>query len=629
MSSERKSPLLRWGTFLLFGVLVLSFVLWGIGDVFRGERLTVVAKVGDREISVESYDAAVRREISAMQASAGYNLTREQLLSLGVGQRALTPLLQQALIAEFADDMGLVVTQQQLLDHIAHEPAFQRNGRFDQNLYAQTLRQAGLGEDLYLWLLTAEIRRNILFRPAGESVAVPESEAKLLFGFIAERRVAQYVVLSNDSIADLPEPSEAELQQVYEDFPAEFEAPEYRSLTLLHLTPEDLFAEVSVSEADARARYDATPDQYLVPERRALRQITFDNQEAADTALAAAREGKPLEEIASENRTSVANIGLQPKSQLAAVLPELAEAAFALPPEENFGVAETVLGFHLFQVTEIQPQEERSFEAVKDGIVEALRLEQARAALNDLADQVEAEMATGATLEETAEKLQLTLRKIDALDDDGLDRSGAEVPDLPSPAQVLPQIFAAETAIETPLSQAPDGSYFSFRVDSVTPPAVKPYAEVEDAVRGLWERQTRGKLAKEKAETLAKQVNEAKTPLDQIAGNEGLTVQTTQPLHRYEESPELTPAAGLPAALFGVEPGTAVTAATDGGVVIAVLTEVRPADPEAEADTFNRVRQDLDRRMSNDVLDQALRSLQDDYPVEINQQAIQQVLNTF
>lgn len=630
MSSERKNPLVRWGTFLLFGLLVLSFMLWGIGDIFRGGgRLTVIAKVGDREISAESYADAVRREINSLQANANYGLTREQLLALGVGQRALTPLLQQALLAELADDMGLVVTEQMLLDSIAREAAFQRNGRFDQATYVQTLRQAGLTEDLYLWLLAAEIRRNMLFRPAGESVVVPESEAKLLFDYIAERRVAQYLEIANESIVDLPQPGDAELQQVYEDYPAEFEAPEYRAVTLLHLTPEDLFEEIAVTEADARARFDATPEQYQEPERRALSQIIFDGREAAEAALAEAQGGKALAEIASDNGTSVANIALQSQNELGAVLPELAEAAFALPAGESFGVAETVLGYHLFQVTQIEARQERSFEEVKDGIIEALRLEQARAALGDLADQIEAELATGATLEETAEKLQLRLREIASLDDEGLDRSGAPVEDLPSPAQVLPQIFAAETGIESPFGLAPDGSYFAFRVDGVTPPSVKPFAEVQDQVRALWERQAGARLAKEKAEALAQQINEGGRTLDQIASEEGLTLQTTEPLHRYEENPATTPSSALPPALFDAAQGKAVTAASDRGVLVAVLTEIRPADAAAETETFARVREDLNRRTSNDFLDQALRSLQHDYPVEINQQAIQQVLDSF
>ncbi len=628
--AEQKSRFTKIVTFILFGFLVLSFGLWGIGDIFRGGgRITHVATVGDREIGVQAYELALRREIRRLQDSANNSLSREQLVALGVEQRALQPLIQQALIQSWAADMGLVVTEQQLLDQIAAEPAFQIDGRFSQQRYELALRDAGYSEQAFLDALSIDILRAHLVDPAKESATLPTSGAERLFAYLAETRVADYLLLPTESFVDLPEPTPEALQEVYEDFSSNFEAPEYRRVTLLHLTPELFSEEVEVDEARARAYFEENRDSYAKPELRSIQLVSYEQQADAEAALAEVQAGRTLEEVAADSGRSPTLLANQSREQLAAVLPDLEQAVFAQAVVEPYGVGESVLGWHLFELTGVLAAKEPNFEQARDQIVATLELQGAQEALDSIAAQVADELSSGATLPEVSEKLNLPLTQIEAIDRNGRDRSGQDIAGLPTPAQFLPEVFQGEIGLETLLVQAADMSWFAFRLDEIVPPAVRPFEEVADQVQELWARVERGRLAKAAAEALAERINGGSATLEDIAVERGSSVTTTEPLDRNETSKDVSPATGLAAALFGIEVGEAVTVDGDTGAVLAMLREVTSSDSTSEPDLFANLTTNLDRAVQSDLVGMMVRSLEQTYTVELNQQALDSINQTF
>src|SRR5690606_4409516 len=53
-----------WVAKILFALLVLSFAVWGVADVFTGFGRGAIAKVGSHEIRVEDFQRAYQNEIA-------------------------------------------------------------------------------------------------------------------------------------------------------------------------------------------------------------------------------------------------------------------------------------------------------------------------------------------------------------------------------------------------------------------------------------------------------------------------------------------------------------------------------------------------------------------------------------
>lgn len=69
---------------LLFGLLVLSFGIWGVHDVFRGWGRGAVAHVGSTAISDEEFRRAYQNELDRVSQQARQRITAEQGRAFGL-----------------------------------------------------------------------------------------------------------------------------------------------------------------------------------------------------------------------------------------------------------------------------------------------------------------------------------------------------------------------------------------------------------------------------------------------------------------------------------------------------------------------------------------------------------------
>jgi len=271
------------------------------------------------------------------------------------------------------------------------------------------------------------------------------------------------------------------------------------------------------------------------------------------------------------------------------------------------------------KVTEVVPAHARPFQAVRDELKQDLRMEKARDALYDLATRLEDTLAGGATLEEAAKKLDARLVKVDAVDSKGRDRQGDPVAGLPDTEKFLDTAFTIEPGMPSFLKDY-DGGYFILRVDSVTPPAPRPFAQVRDTVARKWKAAKRREKARARAEELMTRVK-AGNALAQAAENAGYEARTTAPFTR---DPEGTPLPEkLVKAVFNMDsPGTATMAPVEDGFRVVTLKRIERADPEANKQVVQRLGRRLTRQVRRDIRKGLVESLKRDFPVKIKRESL-------
>ena len=76
----------------------------------------------------------------------------------------------------------------------------------------------------------------------------PKPILDAIYRYRAERRVADIAVVLNSSVPDPMAPDNATLEQFYQETSQRYMAPEYRTLTFITLTPDQLLEEVAVAE---------------------------------------------------------------------------------------------------------------------------------------------------------------------------------------------------------------------------------------------------------------------------------------------------------------------------------------------------------------------------------------------
>src|SRR5918995_308429 len=216
-----------WVVKVLLLLLVASFAIWGIGDIFYGgSQNPTVATVGDAEIQASELADTFNRAVANLQRQLGPEFDRERAIQLGVMQQALQDLVRQRLISLRAHEMGLAVPDDTLRALVTEDPVFHTGGQFDRSRFDQLMRASGLSEEAYLASLRQEVVRAALTGSITGPVKAPPALVDAIYRYRNEQRRGYSLPVPIESVRDVPAPSEEELARFHEAHQARFTAPE-------------------------------------------------------------------------------------------------------------------------------------------------------------------------------------------------------------------------------------------------------------------------------------------------------------------------------------------------------------------------------------------------------------------
>jgi peptidyl-prolyl cis-trans isomerase D len=603
---------------ILFALLVISFAIWGIGDIFRGPgRQSAVAQIGDQKITGQMLVTEYNRYLEQLRPMFGGKLDSEQAKKLGFPQAVLQRMAGQAVFDQAAHDLDLAVSDQTLRAKIEDDPAFKGpGGRFDQLTFRQALAQAGFTEEGFVSDLRKDMARQELINSIRGTGVAPKIMVEALYRVQEEKRIADTVAVKDTDVSDPPAPSDEDLAKYHKEHAAAFTAPETRSVTYLALTAKDLAKDIEVTDDELHKAYDEDKGRFSTPELRTVRQIVTGNEADAKKAAAMLAEGKDFAEVAKEvaNQDKDAiELGTVPKDQLPK---ELRETVFALPADGVTPPIPTALGWHILKVTAIKPSSEKSFDEVKDALRDEVAQEKARDKIDGLANQLDDTLASGASLEEAAQKLDLKTEKADGIDAQGRDASGKPVAGLPG-GPFLASAFSTLEGKLTSLTEIPNDGYFVLRVDKVTASALRPLADVRDVVISAWRGDERHKAAKARANEIAQKASGGKS-LTEIATDYHLEVKTVGPFKRTDTD-VLTDE--LIKSVFAEKVGETALGENKDGYLIAQVRQVIPADPSADKDGVAALQEQLDGNFGTDFMVEYGAAVEGRYPIKVNTKA--------
>ncbi len=135
--------------YVLFFVVILSFIFWGVGTVDKSEKGDIVAEVGKYKITMQDYWQAYDRAFKFYRELYKEKFDEEMQKKLDLKNSVLRSLIESRVLLLAAKENGVIVSDEELNDAIKSDPAFMRNGVFDGQVYANRLRLSRLTPDAY------------------------------------------------------------------------------------------------------------------------------------------------------------------------------------------------------------------------------------------------------------------------------------------------------------------------------------------------------------------------------------------------------------------------------------------------------------------------------------------------
>jgi peptidyl-prolyl cis-trans isomerase D len=415
-----------WGVKLLFGLIVLVFVFWGVGS-FTNNSANILAKVNDRTITIQDFLQEYEKRLETLRQQRP-NLTSEDIRAMQFKKQVFDAMINQELILQLAQKEGITVSDVELRDAIMHMPVFLNEAQqFDKDRYQSLLQanrmtpaqfEAGFAQDLK----TRKVQEYLTL--AG---TVSEQEARDFFLFAREQARMDYILFDQNEYLDQVKPSEEQITAYYNAHKDDFAIPAKIKIDYLRLTPETLAPREDVDETAIADYYASHPGEFMQEEQIKARHILIkvdENAPAKEVARAKKKiedirarydKGTPFAQLAATysqgpSRVQGGDLGWFPRGRM---VPAFEEAAFALKKGEVSQPVKTAFGFHLIQVEDRKPAGKSPLETVHDDIRVKLAQEQAADSIQDVLDQALELIITGEDLDQVSETLGIDVQTTD------------------------------------------------------------------------------------------------------------------------------------------------------------------------------------------------------------------------
>jgi peptidyl-prolyl cis-trans isomerase D len=594
-------------SWMLKGILILvavTFISWGGYSLIREKKVNYVAKVNGVTIEWKEYNDAFQNAVKQYREALGPSFSEKMIEELHLKDKILDDLIAKILIHQEAKRLGLSIPDEELREAIESVPAFQVNGQFDKRNYERFLRLSRMTPEEF----EESQRESLLISKAVSLIKmnagkVSEEEVLETYLFENERINLTFLKVAPDSFKGQVNANEVEIKDTYQKHQEEFRIPTFVQIQYLLFRPSDFESKVQVSSDEIKRYYDSRKDTFKIPKQvrgrdiliKAGPQDTPDQLEAKkkkiEEILEKAKKTKDFGSLAkqyseAENASKGGDIGWIQKGMLGEQIESL---LLSMKAGDLSGVLASRDGFHILKIEEVKEEKQKSFEEVKDQILQALKKEKAKAEASRKAEDAFYSLFRSRDLEGHSREKDVPMKTT------GLFKEGDEIPDIGKNPAFYSSAFSLKLGEISPVVNIPPNFYI-LKLVNKKDSRIPPLDEVKEEVR----RKVIGTKAEEKARQVAEELlNQIRTGknIREVAREKGYPLEETGFFTRTAGVvPKIGPARefmGILASLTEKNPVAKEVIKTKDGYFVVGLSGHEPADQTK----FQSVKKNLEKRL--------------------------------
>ncbi len=631
---RRHKGWLKWS----LALVVLAFIIFYIPDFLGGDvngttsPTDEVARVDSRSISVAEFSRAYQNQLQAYRAAYGQNINEQLLRQLGFEQQILQQLIEQEAAMVEAARLGITVSDDEVRHRILAMPGFQENGQFiGETRYRQVLDmqrppltpsqfEASLRQQLVLEKLRAVVT---------DWVTVTDAEADAEYTKRTEKVKVDLVHISAETFRSQVTASDAEIAAYFDAHKEKYRVGERRKIRYLLIDEDLLRGAVTVPAREIERYYNNNIEQYTTPEQVRASHILFKTEgkdeaavrAAAEKVLALVKQGGDFAELAkkySEDEQSQPLGGDLDYFGQGRMVPEFEAAAFALTPGTVSDLVKTPFGFHIIKVVDKKPTAVRTLDDVRTAIAEQLKTERVQRQATALAGEIAKTLKTPADLDKAAAARGWQVQE------SAFFAREEPILGLGASPQVTAEVFELKEGEVTPALRAGRGLAFA-TLAGRQDPAIPKLDDVKTRVNDDVVKEKASKLAGEKATTMAAALKNA-TDFAAAAKKAGVEAKSSDLIARGTALPDVGFNQAVETAVFALPVGAVSDPIqTLDGTTIVKVTERKGVTAEELRSSRDGVRADMLEERRNQFLASYMSKAKQKMNIVMNPEVLQQV----
>ncbi len=392
MLTYMRSRSQKWVKMLIFGVIIVVFVLWG-GSSYVGNEASKVAKVDRHIITINQYSKAYQDALKLYQSKLGDNLTPDMIKQLGLKEKVLDGLIDDYILDLQAKELDISISDEELQKAISEFPPFQQDGQFNADNYRRVLQYQRLTPGEFEEIQRNELLRQRVYGVITENVIVSPAETAEYYKYQNDTFDLNYLTVDARAYLKDISVSDSEAGVYYDKNKEKYKIPPKIVLSYIDFPAARYLSNVSVSLEEARDYYDSHKDEFSSKEQVHGRHILFkvsqgdseaairQKEEAARKVYQEIKAGGDFAALAGKYSEDPGtnfiggDIGFVPKDSLPA---PMGETLYKMNPGEVVEPIRTSLGFHVLKLEGKKEGKTSSFEEMSSMIVDKMKIQRAK-----------------------------------------------------------------------------------------------------------------------------------------------------------------------------------------------------------------------------------------------------------
>lgn len=527
-----------WFIALAIGAIAIVFIFWGVGGL-RSPRLQEVASVNGTPILMTAYIKQYQDTVRQYQEFSKGELNEEMIKAMRLKEQALNRLVDETLLLQAAERLGIRVSDAELQEQIRHYPYFQENGQFNERRYQMILARSHMspadfeGQERHRLLLQKIIQTITSF------AKVSDTELQEMFRMARETVEVRYLVVTPERFLAAQHPSDAEIAKFYQEHQDQFRTPERARVKYLLFRTSDFQQKAQPTPAEVTDYIKEHPEEFTRAQVIRVRELLLkvppkapaaEKRQMENQAQALLRQARmspdfaPLAQKFSQDQATKDKGGDLGEVKRGQHPPEWDKVAFSLKKDE-VGLAVTSQGFHLLKLEEIKKSENLPEAEARSLASQHLLADKSRRLAQEAAQKARGEMLN-TPVAEVAKKSGVQVREtplissVEPLPELGPQPNFNQVAMTLKPQEISKVVeltlgFAVLQGVEHQEAQVP------------------PLEKCKDQVRQVVSQQQARNQASREAAKLLERLRKGE-PLTKVAAQAGLPLQDSAPFTRFQ-----------------------------------------------------------------------------------------------
>ena len=391
---------------ILLAIMVLSFALWGVGDILTSGNSQLAAKVGKEKITLNEFYIKLQESIETYNINNASQLNVNDAVDLGLHNLVLNDLIFSKMVNNYSKNQGIYLNDNSFKLIIKGLPQFKNeNNNFSELKYKNYVLNNFPSEEVFLKQLESIILKGIIFENFNINNFLNKSIINILYNYEGEKRNIEYFLIGKEMV-NIKTSSNSELEKYFQENIDKYKIPEQIIINYIELKIEDFQNVDNINDNQVKQYYENNIRLYTKEETRKIEFARFNNKNEADKFVQSF-ENKSSQDLKNQLISDNIKLSSIEKYNGGTFPDEIKEIIFQLKLNQSTPpISINDLGYYLIRVTDISKKKTLPIEDVYRDIRDYLSLEDAYELYDASLNNIDEMLLNDFTIEEISSEIK-------------------------------------------------------------------------------------------------------------------------------------------------------------------------------------------------------------------------------